>query len=287
MNIRHTLKKVKKSVSFDSDIAVFKNQYGGHQNIRYKEGVLLKPSNEREVNFYEGVADVWPSFLPFIPTYYGVNWHEEIPVINLDDLTKEFSSAAGLDVKAGVRFYDNGAHTIKRCSMMSKLYTTTSFSHGLRLTGAKVPSQFENGKPIYFLNKKSGKKLKTKNFRSTFYRFFYDGNTLRTGVLRNLLTIIDRLLMVLEQGREFFMYSCSFLILYETQTEDSEHPDKVSLHLIDFAHTERNVHKDRPIQTRDDDGIIFATYSLRNEVAKCIKRSEKVDWFTDPWLDLD
>ncbi|PVV02643.1 hypothetical protein BB560_002899 [Smittium megazygosporum] len=145
-------------------IRPFLDTVAGHDDLLSVEGndMLIKPTTQMEIDFYEESHLNHPEFSEFLPMYYGT-MRQHSGVANQDELSSvvgnvlETSSAPGqkqylcfenitagfvspciIDIKIGTRLYDDFADAAKVAKMKFKASQTTSLSLGVRICGLRV-----------------------------------------------------------------------------------------------------------------------------------------------------
>ena len=131
--------------------SAFPHQVAGHDLIRILDnGQLAKPSATAEIQFYE-TARNHNSILQFLPKYYGKTWlcaqSEDVDASSntdgtealvLENLIVGYTKPCVMDLKLGIRLYDDNANEEKKARMIKQASVTTSGSTGVRICGAKV-----------------------------------------------------------------------------------------------------------------------------------------------------
>lgn len=130
-------------------LSPYKFQVAGHACSLFSS-VLIDPQTrltikavakeycEKEALFYENVSLACPNVR--IPKYYGV--FKEIltdkKYIVIEDLLSDYQSPSIIDIKIGLRTYDDEACKEKREKMIRKSLSTTSRNLFFRISGMKV-----------------------------------------------------------------------------------------------------------------------------------------------------
>ncbi|BFZ16785.1 hypothetical protein BsWGS_19824 [Bradybaena similaris] len=137
----------------------------------------------------------------------------------LEDLMSPYQNPCILDLKIGVRQHGDDAPPEKVAYQVKKCRTTTSASLGVRLCGMKrydvVTDEFE------IRDKMHGRQLNDEDFKTQIEQFLFNGQDLRLELVDSILQQLTHLKNVVEQMDGYRFYSCSLLIVYEGNVEDS------------------------------------------------------------------
>ncbi|RKP16043.1 SAICAR synthase-like protein, partial [Rozella allomycis CSF55] len=168
--------------------------------------------------------------------------------IKLENLLANCSKPCVMDVKMGVRLYDDEADAAKIEKMKKLAESTTSSVIGFRIAGIK----YFRDNQYHVLDKSFGKSLTPGNI-STGLGTFFDGIP-----CRKLSLVMDKVINRLEhikhvvQVKKPRLYSTSLLFYY-----DFDDPIEANVNLIDFAHSYANKN-----DYESDDGFIFGIDNL-------------------------
>uniref|UniRef100_A0A7S0BL78 Kinase n=1 Tax=Rhodosorus marinus TaxID=101924 RepID=A0A7S0BL78_9RHOD len=160
----------------------------------------------------------------------------------LEDLTAKFYRPCILDVKLGVRTYDDDASPEKKLRHQEKVRNTTSGKYGVRLSGMQVYMRREGD--YLFRDKYHGRTLKREGLVTSFRDFFDNGDGLRRDVVSRCKSKLECLKSYVDAQRLFYFYSSSLLIVYEGDEEVTK--PSVDVRMIDFAHTQPSFDRSDP-----------------------------------------
>jgi hypothetical protein len=256
-------------VAVDSDnLSIFSHQVAGHKSssnmLTYMNKFVLKPLIksdlfQREKTFYEQItrskSDLGLlNYLPFIPGYHGVlNVRSDAPerrtveYLVLEDLTLSYSLPNVMDIKIGMKTYEPSASVEKIQKEIEKYPPQATV--GFRITGFKYYDTF-NEKYTSF-DKQFGRSLRKPeeiaHGLSLCFPRTSTGAPLYRNVLRSVIEQLDKqVLSWVENQRNYCFYSSSILIVYSSDSTDSQVEGKgarpnhkkalASVSMIDFAH---------------------------------------------------
>eukprot|EP00183_Erythrolobus_madagascarensis_P000736 CAMPEP_0185847144 /NCGR_PEP_ID=MMETSP1354-20130828/2529_1 /TAXON_ID=708628 /ORGANISM="Erythrolobus madagascarensis, Strain CCMP3276" /LENGTH=638 /DNA_ID=CAMNT_0028547403 /DNA_START=174 /DNA_END=2090 /DNA_ORIENTATION=+ len=133
--------------------------------------------------------------------------------VRMQDVNAAFELPCVLDVKMGVRHYDDDAPPEKVAKHIAKSNATTSSTVGIRFAGMQV--YCEQSKMYCFYDKYRGRRLKEQELAAELAQFFFNGNELRCDALKAILARLKQLLPFVLKQTEFKFYSSSLLLVYE------------------------------------------------------------------------
>ena len=208
----------------------------------------------------------------------------------LEDLTGPFRYPSVLDVKIGVRDYDDDATEEKKQRHIEKCRMTTSAAYGVRLTGMQV---FQPRRRTYLCHDKyHGRRLRNaRELIDELCVYVDDGERTAASAARSraiaqaFIQRLQRLLQYVERQREWKFYSSSLLFIYEGAAHAGaktppDPPVRVRLRMIDFAHTQRNADGD----TSSDEGYTLGIRTMTRlftavaeRLSQRLERGEAVD----------
>jgi len=171
----------------------------------------------------------------------------------MEDLVACFTYPCIMDIKVGIRHYDDDASPEKRDRHIRKAAATTSATVGIRVTGSQV-YKADRG-TLLFRDKYHGRRLREAQLAGELAHFFHDGTTLRSGALVGIIARLRALLEHVEAQQTFNFYSSSILLIYEGAADaavdgrgadggdgNGGAPPPAASHtdvrMIDFAHTQ-------------------------------------------------
>lgn len=154
-------------------------------------------------------------------------------VVVLEDINTSFRLPCVMDIKIGVRHYDDDATPAKQQRHIQKANSTTTASTGVRFIGLQC---WKDGS-YAFRDKYHGRRLKEVDLVPEARWFFHNGATLRTDCIKLLLVKLLAITKNMEKQNLFKFYSSSLLLVYEG---DDTLPPRVDVRMIDFAHTQRS-----------------------------------------------
>ncbi|KAK9471724.1 uncharacterized protein V1510DRAFT_419440 [Dipodascopsis tothii] len=255
-----------------SDLVAFQNQAAGHDGVLQSASghLIIKPSTEAEVEFYESLADdAHADFAALTPTYMGrLDLKLDDPVaaaktpvaVVLENATHNFRKPAVLDVKLGKLLTDPATTSADKIARLGAVAaTTTTGSLGFRIAGMRV----WRGTEYEYFDKTFGRGFTAETVADGFRAFFPAAlGPARTARLVEMFAGgLAHVQQVLEAS-EVRMYSASVLFVYEGDVgrfdeieaaaeagaaaepdppSDSDdepgEPELCTLKLIDFAHS--------------------------------------------------
>jgi len=171
----------------------------------------------------------------------------------MEDLVACFTYPCIIDIKVGIRHYDDDASPEKRDRHIRKAAATTSATVGIRVTGSQV-YKADRG-TLLFRDKYHGRRLREAQLAGELAHFFHDGTALRSGALVGIIARLRALLKHVEAQQTFNFYSSSILLIYEGAADaavdgrdggggdgNGGAPPPTAAHtdvrMIDFAHTQ-------------------------------------------------
>jgi len=240
---------------------------GGHHPIKlYKEEIICKPLNHRELAFYQQLPD---KLRPYVPTFQGVITVEDYDgmpcqYLKLENLTIGYSKPCVLDLKVGTRMYGDFATQEKIRSQETKSQETTSGKLGLRIGGFQRYSQSE--KTFQKVDKYMGRKADEAALNRLLEVFLTVRGELQVGVIRSLLSQCKKIRKVISELSCLRFYSSSLLVIYEGGGEEDEGVgDGPRLRLIDFAnvsHPPLGRHSAPVLHEGPDSGLLLGLDTL-------------------------
>lgn len=243
-------------ITMTQETVAFENQVAGHDTLmRLDVGRIMKPSVRLEVEFYERAQGL-TKLLAYLPKYYGT---VDNPKLNspaafsrcvvLEDATSDFKQASIVDLKLGVRLYDDFATEEKRERMIHHAMNTTSHATGIRLCGAKVYDR--NLKTYRAYSRDFGRQLRTVDMygalRSLFCSAAQPAKGCTTAQVAGIsaLAVSSKLLSSIRQQLDGLfkvvaeldcsLYSSSILLIYGTRKDTGDVDARICM--IDFAHS--------------------------------------------------
>jgi len=235
----------------------------GSKALLKRDDKLFKPLQSgtrglKELKFYEELSKEIPSFVHFVPTFYGCEealFNGDLhKYIILEDLTHFYdkTSLCVEDIKMGTRTYDDDASDTKREYEMSKAANTTTVTHGFRFCGIRG-YDMETGTKHF--PKNWGKTFNAVNINDSVRTFLSNGKRVRKDLIPLFLDDLTKILSWFESNDKFRFIGSSLLLLYNG--DDTKPADKEAMiRIIDFAHVDRIAEGSR------DDGYIFGLKSL-------------------------
>lgn len=232
-----------------SALKAFEGAAAGHDGVLSDPSgeLLIKPSTQQEIDFYQQTLNEHPEFSELIPKFMGTlslgasaqaldltavsdNAEESQAyedkrlhgkaidtqtAIVLENLSHGFSKANVLDIKLGSKLYKDGTPAEKAARLDKVASDTTSGSLNFRIAGMTV----WNGESFDTYDKFYGRKFNADDVNEGFRTFF---RGLTTGVhpeqavevLETIDAEIAKIRHILERN-ESRMYSASILIVYE------------------------------------------------------------------------
>lgn len=265
-------------------INTYNNQVGGQTPMftRYNssdELIVLKPSTEREINFYQNIYPKLTKLQKYIPKFFGVEdidkakllemSNKAYGLIKLENLTCQYSKPCILDLKMGIRQHGHDATIEKIKSMTVKCNTTTSSSLGFRFCGMEVFNNITKQSEKW--DKYYGREIKDYQVIDNLITFFNTGNKIHYQTIEKLIVELNELksIFMSDEISKYRFWSCSLLIIYDA-TNDNKNFD---IRLIDYAHTCHidEIDKSENI-TGVDDGMIKGLTNLINRMKTIIKK---------------
>lgn len=207
----------------------------------------------------------------------------------LENLVTSYAHPCILDLKVGIRQYQDGVSAAKKQRKIAKSEKTTSAKLGLRVCGLQVYNS-ETGK-FTCRDKYYGRQLDAEGFKASLREFFGIENEVKIPnkkliefVLKRLREIV-KILMTLDSFR---FYTSSLLVTYdgeeleedeEEENQQAERKDstgyiedpKVNVRMIDFAHSTHRGMGDETVYTGPDDGFLFGLRTLEKMLEEFIQ----------------
>ncbi|KAJ1667734.1 hypothetical protein IW140_001208 [Coemansia sp. RSA 1813] len=273
-----------KKIALDaSKIRDFGFQVAGHPGVLEVEdnGMIIKPLDQRELEFYEGSKTSCPELRPFMPLFFGTLEHAPTEVSSLPELTEkkkyiclenlvhEFKEPCVLDIKIGSRLWDIDATPEKRERTIRQASRTTSAELGISVTGMRL-----HGQPA--VDRDWCRNLTPTTVMGALDMYFSAAEQrvspeYRRQVVEQFIEEVTELKAVIEKA-ETRMYSSSLLFVYEASKEryellaaqadasndndgssdgDGDDGALINMKIIDFAHSHWT-----PGQGRDDNYLV-------------------------------
>ncbi|KAJ2662902.1 hypothetical protein IWW48_001610 [Coemansia sp. RSA 1200] len=205
-------------------------QVAGHPGVLEVEdgGMIIKPLNQRELQFYEGSKGC-SELQSFMPMFYGtlelaetsdsISSPESIEkprYLCVENLVHGFKEPCVIDVKLGSRLWDMDATPEKQERMAKKAERTTSGSLGLCITGMRL-----YGEPA--ADRDWCRDLTPTTIMDAFEMYFAAAERkismeYRNQIIEQLIEEIIELKAVVEKI-ETRMYASSLLFVYEASKE--------------------------------------------------------------------
>jgi len=208
----------------------------------------LSPESSKRDSCAVGVEEL----RKHVPRYYGAYSVGEQDYIQLENLTEHFSKPSLIDIKVGARTWGIGASEKKVCNQLRK------FPHqaevGFRYAGIKVCS-LNSIKYDYFaeegvaqvfsseehaytsLGKEFTKGLSPEDVSTGLEIFFSDGGVFQQKTARVVRDRLCSLRSSLAMQNVYWLFCSSILIIRESDQEEEGWEEKVSVKIIDFAHS--------------------------------------------------
>ncbi|XP_054153379.1 inositol hexakisphosphate kinase 3-like [Oppia nitens] len=193
----------------------------------------------------------------------------------LENLTYNYKFPCVMDIKMGVRQYDDFANESKILSHTIKVSKTTSGSLGLRITGVQVYNKSSDRFICH--NKYYGRTLTTEGFLKTMKTFLQMDSQSKVILIGLMIEKLEKLLAVIENLNYFRFYTTSLLIIYEGSFDRNNcqnNTNLVDIRIIDFAHTvyqsntnldtnlDNNLDANHTDNNGPDQGFIFGLINL-------------------------
>lgn len=235
-----------------STLQAFSNTAAGHEGVQLDESgeMLIKPSTQSEIDFYQNTLASHPEFAELMPTFmgtlslgspalvadpaiaqvagltqeqkdqqklHGAKIATETAIV-LENLEAGFKQPNVLDLKLGAKLYAPGTDTEKAARLDKVAAETTSGSLNFRIAGMKVWNP--KMKKVDTYDKFYGRTFKAENVNEGFETFFSSlyAEGVRTEdaaqLLETILAEITKARHILEKT-ESRMFSASVLIVYE------------------------------------------------------------------------
>lgn len=203
----------------------------GHRWGRF----VLKPVQPgtrglREVAFYEYASNK-PKLNAFLCAYHGVVKPDRSYIV-LDDVTAGMARPCTLDLKLGVKTYEEDAPLDKKQREAAKYPPQAVL--GCRIVGMRV----WDDETVCLYDKHWGYSLKDANDLARGLEIYLRDAT--PEALRRCLDRLADLKAWLDEPNDLVFISSSLLFVY-----DADRPDDVDVRLIDFAHVRRDAQRDR------------------------------------------
>lgn len=225
---------------------------GGHaDNFQIDDTWVLKNGGVREAAFYKASESTNHPFIKgltkWMPKHFDVD--VERGFIKMENLLTGFNVASLLDIKMGVKIWDDDAAPEKIDKMMNKIIGSTSESHGIRITSfiSKHPN---NNSPDVTLPRADAPYISRIanhfGFSSdlpadsiiclALLKFLDPAGDVDRGELQKalnyLISIIDELILLWNLNDRFMVRGSSIFFFFD-QTKGLS---SLQVKLIDFAH---------------------------------------------------
>lgn len=188
-------------------------------------------------------------------------------VLVMEDLNAGYKHPCVMDVKIGLRHYDDDASADKKRRHRAKAESTTTGTTGLRIIGQQC---YKVGHGFCYRDKYDGRRYKEEDLVPETRWFFHNGTLMRDDCVRLVLIKLREFAQHMEQQTQFSFYSTSLLIVYEGDFVTGQVP-RVDVRMIDFAHTKQLN------GTRPDDGYMFGLRYLIGVLERVLDVSGATD----------
>lgn len=222
------------------------------------------PVSEKEVEFYSTIRDKDPEFVQWIAGYHGVKEVNQNGIngkfMIIDDLTYPYRQPSVVDLKMGVKTWEDDAPT-EKIERESKKYPLQR-KIGFRLTGMRVFNPEKQDFDIY--GKDYGYSLTEETLPNLFTNFFsFVKAEFRQTVIRSVIQQLESILDWFENRGHLQFICTSVLIIFEGDTESDYHP---IVRLVDFAHMKQLAADQR------DEGFIVGLKWILNDLKKRVEQ---------------
>lgn len=278
------------SQPFDKTIqlAAFEHQIAGHVGLSNEGGQLLVPEPGKiakpvgigyfagEDNFYS-LLSATPELAAFCPRFFGRRVYSGRTFVVLEDLTKGMRTPCIVDIKVGTTTVATDAHWAKRVTHLAKDRESTTRSLGVRIIGAMHSGVERGAPPTLRLNKVWGRAVRPTQMRAALRRVFSVEGQLCTTALRHYVSMLERLMSVLETQPYWQLVSSSLLFVFEKEAArgGSGGSDGCAMppqmRMIDFAHSYPLEHAPR------DHGYLFGLRNLYAQLRGLLDADEASD----------
>lgn len=213
--------------------------------------------SDKEVAFYSTIKERDPEFAKWIADYHGIKEVDQNGIngkfMIIDDLTYSYSKPSIIDLKMGVKTWEDDAPK-EKIERESKKYPLQR-KIGFRLTGMRVFNTEKQEFDIY--GKKYGYSLTEETLPDMFTNYFsFVKAELRQAVIRSVIQQLESILEWFELRGHLQFICTSVLIIFEGNTESDYRP---IVRLVDFAHV-----RQLPEDQRDEGFIVGLKWILND-----------------------
>lgn len=222
--------------------------------------------------------------------------------IMLENLVAKYHKPCMMDLKMGRRQYGEDSSTEKRKLLQDRCANSTSSSLGFRICGTQVYQELTQQYIVH--NKYYGRHLNEDGVLNELQFFFSDGACVRGAVVRLIIAKLQKLKSLLENQQTFNFFSCSLLLMYDSESSkemedtfpeeslemkihanhvaeeldtenNSRFSENVDVRLIDFAHASKR--SADQYKNSADEGILFGLEKLISSLKSVLEESTKDD----------
>ena len=213
--------------------------------------------SDKEVAFYSTIKERDPEFVKWIAGYHGIKEVNQNGIngkfMIIDDLTYSYSKPSIIDLKMGVKTWEDDAPK-EKIERESKKYPLQR-KIGFRLTGMRVFNTEKQEFDIY--GKNYGYSLTEETLPNMFATYFsFVKAELRQAVIRSVIEQLESILEWFELRGHLQFICTSVLIIFEGNTESDYRP---IVRLVDFAHV-----RQLPSEQRDEGFIVGLKWILND-----------------------
>lgn len=213
--------------------------------------------SDKEVAFYTTIKERDPEFVQWIAGYYGTKEVNQNGISGkfmiIDDLTDSYSKPSIIDLKMGVKTWEDDAPQ-EKIERESKKYPLQR-KIGFRLTGMRVFNTEKQEFDIY--GKKYGYSLTEETLPDMFTKYFsFVKKEFLQAVINSIIQQLESILEWFEKRGHLQFICTSVLIIFEGNTENEYRP---IVRLVDFAHV-----KQLTAEQHDDGFIVGLKWILKD-----------------------
>lgn len=232
---------------------------GGHDGgFRFYKHLILKKMQDGgrgqvEGEFLQAALD-HPVLSNFVPRFEGIFSDEGGHWMKMQNISASFAEPAILDLKMGTQTWEPGCTQKKLESQQKKAKLSTTGSHGVRVVGGKLRTEF--GSLLQGVGYKYEKEVRDESELINCLQSFLVTAELRAVFKKK----VEELYEWFSHQTEYAFYASSLLLSFDSKIE---HPTELRIAMIDFTHVHSGTGK-------VDDSYLTGLANLRRIMAELV-----------------